>query len=301
MILSQVRLLVLLSVFVSTYTSAETLEHYLPKGKPHLMAALGDSITAGARSDSSALGESAPEAPSGSRDSRFLYNWSTGELVNSHRERLAKLLGAAPLEYLNLAVSGIKIDKLSDQVQKLLQEYATGKYESLDYVTLLIGNNDACVSTPLDEMRVSLVKALEQIAGIGQRKPIAVLISYLPKMPDLGKPEISETRTQGGLISCHTLRDTLMMMCRHMTDWDGDDEYRARVAEIDSINQVFESVGAELSKKYPQLKIEVSKALYEHHIEPNELAFDCFHPNFRGHALISEALWDERLFSSILK
>src|SRR5204863_2450269 len=93
---------------------------------PNSMAALGDSITAGVGACLSLLG-----CP---RDS-----WATGDgtLVNSHYKRILAANPAIQGHATNLAIPGATVADLPDQVTR-----AVGLRP--DYVTILIGANDAC-------------------------------------------------------------------------------------------------------------------------------------------------------------
>src|SRR3712207_9515443 len=69
------------------------------------------------------------------------------------------------------------------------------------YVMIMIGSNDACADDAppgitVPKVRASLKAAFEQLAKIQQNEPIRILVSSLPKIPDLGRKEIrSEEHT----------------------------------------------------------------------------------------------------------
>jgi lysophospholipase L1-like esterase len=100
-----------------------------PARLPNSMAALGDSITAGV---GSCL---APGAC-------LRNSWATGDgtLVNSHYKRILAANPAIRGHATNLAVPGARVADLADQVGR-----AVGLRP--DYVTILIGANDACRPT----------------------------------------------------------------------------------------------------------------------------------------------------------
>jgi lysophospholipase L1-like esterase len=89
------------------------------------MAALGDSITrAFAACDS---GGDCPDV-----------SWATGSdgEVRSHAQRLDDLAGRTPTVH-NVAVSGSRVSDLESQARRAVDA-------KVDYVTVLIGANDAC-------------------------------------------------------------------------------------------------------------------------------------------------------------
>jgi lysophospholipase L1-like esterase len=97
-----------------------------PKNLPNSMVALGDSITAGVGSCLTLSG-----CPRNS--------WATGDgtLVNSHYKRILKDNPAIRGHATNLAVPGATVADLASQAAA-----AVGRRP--DYVTILIGANDAC-------------------------------------------------------------------------------------------------------------------------------------------------------------
>ncbi|MFI6512684.1 GDSL-type esterase/lipase family protein [Streptosporangium sp. NPDC050855] len=135
--------------------------------RPRVMAALGDSISAGFN----ACGWYVPCA------SR---SWSTGDhpSVRSHRLRMGDL-GLAP-RTVNLAVPGSTSAGLAAQVARAVERRA-------DYVTILVGAQDACVSserlmTPVDlyESRIAQALATFQAGRPGGRV-------FVASVPDVGR------------------------------------------------------------------------------------------------------------------
>jgi lysophospholipase L1-like esterase len=133
-------------------------------GYPSSMAALGDSIT-------TAFG--ACFAPTDcSRDS-----WSTGEgsQVNSHYQRILAANPAIAGHHVNLARSGAVAADLPGQAAAIAQH-------PVDYVTILIGANDACYApmTSADAYRASIDQTL---ATLKKAMPAARLL--VVSLPDL--------------------------------------------------------------------------------------------------------------------
>jgi lysophospholipase L1-like esterase len=103
---------------------------------PDVMAALGDSITRAFNSDG-------PGCPTGPSLDCIKNSWSTGTnpVVNSQFQRFEAIHPRRDLVAFNDAVSGARASGLLGQAK-------TAATQNPDYVTIQIGANDACASTP---------------------------------------------------------------------------------------------------------------------------------------------------------
>jgi len=173
--------------------------------KPYLMAVLGDSISAGSLADVPIPLQGTPEekvrkwADEGVSaqlviTNKSTYSWASGLKIRSQyrllRTWLQKNDPGRRLDVLNVAWPGDRAVDLPAQVERVVEAMASGRYESLYYVTLLIGANDACASaqgTPLVKMREQLMQALTRLSSIRQSEPIRVFVVGIPRIPDLGK------------------------------------------------------------------------------------------------------------------
>jgi lysophospholipase L1-like esterase len=134
-------------------------------GFPSSMVALGDSITAG-------FGSCLAPTPC------LRNSWSTGDgaLVSSHYRRIAAANPAMRGHARNLAVPGAMAADLPGQA-------SAAASHAEDYVTILIGANDACRGgvtnmTPPERFRESVDTAL---ATLGQAMPEAlILVAAIP-------------------------------------------------------------------------------------------------------------------------
>lgn len=155
---------------------------------PTSMAALGDSMT---RAFASCPG--AGDCPSNS--------WSTGnaEAVVSHAQRIGAISGTTPAVH-NVAVSGATVSGLSAQASAAVAA-------DVDYVTILIGANDACAPseaamTPVgdfaDTFRAALAALVE---GLPRARVLVVSIPDLARLRHVGKDrdEVVTTWEQYGI------------------------------------------------------------------------------------------------------
>lgn len=141
---------------------------------PRSMAALGDSITRAFASCSD--GGDCPQS-----------SWSTGTAAGlmSHAQRIRHFGGRLP-EVHNLAVSGATVSGLMSQASDAVAA-------DVDYVTVLIGGNDACASseqsmTPVREFRQAFDEALAVLArGLPDARVLVVSIPDLARLWQVGK------------------------------------------------------------------------------------------------------------------
>ena len=102
--------------------SAGSVSAQEPLPVPDATAALGDSITRAFHTSCGLLNDCPDES------------WSTGGSVDSHVARLSAI-GGSPVRGDNLAVTGARAADLASQ--------ASGIAADVDYVTILVGANDA--------------------------------------------------------------------------------------------------------------------------------------------------------------
>jgi lysophospholipase L1-like esterase len=289
-----------------------------PAVKPRLMAILGDSIAAGTLAD-----VPIPNAPTPEESVRkwndqgvqadFIYtnkktlSWGSGEKIQSHYLMLRDWRQShgisAPLEVANLAVPGAETGDLLVQVKKLLEIMQSGNFESLEYVALTIGSNDACnfsssAAVPDEILRRRLVEAFSTLTrGIRSmariRVPIRVLLIGAPRIPNLGVPGFVEAPTLFGL-SCGVVRDRILRYCRPLTVWNGLSDYHDRLAVVEHVNGILKSVALEMSGEFPDLQVVYSDRLYQLEIPLGALAADCFHPGRWAQEQIAKRTWEDQ-------
>jgi lysophospholipase L1-like esterase len=136
---------------------------------PSSMAAIGDSITAG-------TGACITYTRCGRQ------SWSTGEssLVNSHYRRLRADNKAIKGKGHNYAEPGARAADLPPQVDK-----AVGA--KVEYVTLLIGGNDACRATVADMTPVADFRHDLDVALRGLKKGLPKALVLVASIPDLNR------------------------------------------------------------------------------------------------------------------
>lgn len=240
-----------------------------PPAPPVSMAALGDSMTR-------AYGACFPwrDCPESS--------WSTGVLstVESHRDRIAAMSGTAPRTH-NLAVSGARVSQLEAQAREAVRA-------QVDYVTILIGGNDACAPTEdamtsTEAFRGSFAAALTALAdGLPQARILVLSVPDLARLWQVGttQPEVPVTWERFGL--CQS------MLANPLSSALPDRRRRARVRE--RVVQYNEAMATECAAR-PNCRWD-GNAVFEHPFTIEMLsAHDYWHPSLLGQSTLAEVSW----------
>jgi lysophospholipase L1-like esterase len=237
---------------------------------PDSMAALGDSITrafnaCGLYTDCPAV------------------SWSTGYsgLVNSHYLRILAQNPQIEGRAFNDARSGATVADLERQAQLAADQQA-------EYVTVLIGANDACART---EDAMTPVSAFESRLRAGMRTlradlpQAAVFVSSIPdikRLWEVGKddPAARVTWTAGGI--CQS------MLANPSSTAAQDEARRDRVRQrIIDYNEVLR----EVCQDSPPCRFD-GNAVFNYPFELRHISpWDYFHPNIEGQQILAEVTY----------
>jgi lysophospholipase L1-like esterase len=234
---------------------------------PRSMAALGDSITAGY--NACGLYRDCPER-----------SWSTGTdpAVNSLYLRLLARNPAIEGHAVNLAQSGAKAVDTPVQARAAADAGA-------EYVTILIGANDACTATeadmtPVQQFRASIDEAFN-VLGTAPHRP-DLFISSIPDVYRLWETERADPAAAliwgvGGVCGA--------MLANPSSDSTADVARRARVrARIVELN---EQLAMACAAYGPGCNYD-GGAVFEQRFNREEVSgWDHFHPSERGQATLA--------------
>ncbi len=241
--------------------------------RPRVMAALGDSITrAFAACD---RGGDCVES-----------SWATGtaEDVDSHRQRL-DLDGAAAH---NVAVSGAQVADLAAQVRAAVQLRP-------DYVTVLIGANDACAPaeaamTPVDDYSRAFDAALaDLVQALPDVRVLVLSVPDLARLWEVGKDRDDVRRVWQVNGICQT-------MLADPTDTGADaqgrrDRVRQRVQAYNA------AMAAACSRHAARCRYD-GDAVFEHRFSLDDVStVDFWHPSARGQATLAGVAWEAGYWS----
>ncbi len=274
----------------------------------YLMGTIGDSISAATFADSSVnvrwVGETLEDEMLlrvpflGNQENKETLSWSSGGEIPSHFMRLTQFLKqtapGASLQVLNVAVPGEKTEGILAQAEAIVDAMKSGNYASVKYITLMIGANDACSKdfengTPLQDMTEQMRAAFKKLADIRQDEPIRILVSGMPRIPDLGRAEFANTTSALGY-SCRAIR-RIHGFCKSLLNWEGEAEYAKKLEVVKDRNLLLGTMVREASAAYSNMQVVFTDQFYNTDIKPAWLSADCFHPNTTGQTELANRLW----------
>jgi lysophospholipase L1-like esterase len=237
--------------------------------EPRTMAALGDSITRAF----AACGRGGDCAQT---------SWATGsaEHVDSHAQRLGL---DDPDSSHNLAVSGARVGGLASQV-----EAAVGVRP--DYVTVLIGANDACAAeeagmTSVEEYTETFDAALDALVrALPEARVLVLSVPDLARLWQVGKdrPDVRRVWESSGI-------------CRSMLA-DPADTSAAAQARRDRVRarlQAYNAAMAAACDRHAPRCLHDRNAVFDYRFHLDDLStVDYFHPSRRGQTTLAQVAWD---------
>jgi lysophospholipase L1-like esterase len=236
---------------------------------PRVMAALGDSITRAA-------------AACGQHGDCVETSWATGsaEDLDSHAQRLD--LDDAGSRH-NLAVSGSRVAGLGRQVEAAVQERP-------DYVTVLMGANDACAAdeagmTPIEEYTTAFDTALDALVlALPEARILVLSVPDLARLWEVGqdRPDVRGVWESTGVCRSMLADPTDMSSAAQ----DRRDRVRARVQAYNA------AMEAACDRHAPRCRYD-RNAVFDHRFGLDDLSpVDYFHPSRRGQATLAQVAWD---------
>lgn len=241
---------------------------------PRAMAALGDSITRA----SAACGRGGDCVET---------SWATGtaEDLHSHAQRLD--IDTADSDH-NLAVSGARVAGLSLQVEAALRVRP-------DYVTVLIGANDACASdeaamTSVEEYTGAFDAAMNTLVrGLPEARILVLSIPDLARLWEVGKdrPDVRRSWESSGICRSMLANPTDTGEAAHARR----DRVRARV-------QAYNAAMAAACDRHAEQCRHDTNAVFDYQFDLRDVStVDYWHPSKRGQATLAQVAWDAGFWS----
>ena len=242
--------------------------------RPRAIAALGDSITRGFAA--CGLGGDCVEA-----------SWATGtaEGLESHRQRLGIDNRA---NNHNLAVSGARVAGLASQVQAAVRARP-------DYVTILVGANDACATdesgmTTVEEFTGAFDGAMDTLArGLPDARILVLSVPDVARLWEVGKDR-SDVRLRWDIFG------TCQSLLADPTDESGGaqarrDRVRARIQAYNA------AMAAACDRHAPRCRHD-QNAVFDYRFDLEDLSTtDYWHPSKRGQATLARVAWEAGFWS----
>src|SRR5829696_4877546 len=234
---------------------------------PSSMAAIGDSITR-AYDVCCSYGDHPGQS------------WSTGATsydgIASHYERIRQLNPAITGRGYNDAVTGAKMAAAPTQAAKAASQGAR-------YVTILLGANDLCTSSPATMTSTTTFRSQFQQAMATlmaqDRKPY-VLVSSIPNLYQLWQVLHGNALARWAWANFH--------ICQSML---GATRTEAERQLVVARERAFNQILAEVCAQYSRCRWD-NKAVYNYQFSASQVStLDFFHPSLSGQAALARVTW----------
>jgi lysophospholipase L1-like esterase len=234
---------------------------------PSSMAAIGDSITR-AYDVCCSYGDHPGQS------------WSTGSTsydgIASHYERIRQLNPAITGHAANDAVTGAKMAAAPNQASQAVSQGAR-------YVTILLGANDLCTSspeamTPTDTFRAQFSQAMATL--MAQQQDPYVFVSSIPNLYQLWQVLHTNSVARWVWANFH--------ICQSMLAASNTETQRQQVKTRE---EAFNQVLAEECAKYIRCRWD-NWAVYNYQFSASQVSsLDFFHPSLSGQAALARVTW----------
>jgi lysophospholipase L1-like esterase len=259
--------IVAVALFVLAPISGADMTAVAQSPLPTRMAALGDSITE-ATNVCCWYGD------------HHRHSWSTGWNANdpilSHYERILAAQPAIGGQNYNDARAGAKMAAAPNQAAQAVAQQA-------EYVTILMGANDVCTSspstmTPVAEFRASFQATMQTLTtGLPNAR---IFVSSIPNVYRLWRIFRNNLLAQTVWFSAR--------ICQSMLSPFRTEDGRQRVLNRE---KAFNDVLAQVCAQYPQCRFD-GHAVFNYPFETWHVSkLDYFHPNKNGQAILASVTW----------
>jgi lysophospholipase L1-like esterase len=241
---------------------------------PSSMAAIGDSITR-AYDVCCSYGDHPGQS------------WSTGSTsydgIASHYERIRQLNSAITGRGYNDAVTGAKMSAAPGQATQAVGQGAR-------YVTILLGANDLCTSSPStmtspETFRAYFSQAMATLLAPGQDR--YVFVSSIPNIYQLWQ-----------VLHTNALARTVWAaanICQSMLGATRTEAQRQLVVDRE---RAFNQILAEVCASYSRCRWD-NKAVYNYRFSASQVSsLDFFHPSLSGQAALARVTWGASWWAS---
>jgi lysophospholipase L1-like esterase len=241
---------------------------------PSSMAAIGDSITR-AYDVCCSYGDHPGQS------------WSTGSTsydgIASHYERIKQLNPAIAGRGYNVAVSGAKMAAAPPQAEKAVGQGAR-------YVTILLGANDLCTSSPStmtspETFRAQFSQAMATL--MAQDHDPYVFVSSIPNLYQLWQVLHTNSLARWAWANFH--------ICQSMLGATRTEAERQLVVDRE---RAFNRILAEVCAGYARCRWD-GGAVYNYQFTASQVSpLDFFHPSLSGQAALARVTWAASWWSS---
>jgi GDSL-like Lipase/Acylhydrolase family len=241
---------------------------------PASMAAIGDSITR-AYDVCCSYGDHPGQS------------WSTGSTsydgIVSHYERIKQLNPAITGHAYNDAVTGAKMSAAPGQATQAVNQGAR-------YVTILLGANDLCTSSPstmtsTTTFRAYFSQAMATLLAPGQDR--YVFVSSIPNLYQLWQ-----------ILHTNSLARTVWAAANICQSMLGTTRTEAQRQQVVDREKAFNQILAEVCASYSRCRWD-NKAVYSYSFSASQVSsLDFFHPGLSGQGALAKVSWGASWWSS---
>jgi hypothetical protein len=241
---------------------------------PASMAAIGDSITR-AYDVCCSYGDHPGQS------------WSTGytsyDGIASHYERIRQLNSAITGRGYNDAVTGAKMSAAPGQATQAVGQGAR-------YVTILLGANDLCTSSPStmtspEDFGASFSQAMATLLAPGQDR--YVFVSSIPNIYQLWQVLHGNSLARWAWANFH--------ICQSMLGATRTEAERQLVVDRE---RAFNRILADVCAQYPRCRWD-GGAVYNYQFSASQVSsLDFFHPSLSGQAALARVTWGASWWAS---
>ncbi|MEO5668688.1 MAG: GDSL-type esterase/lipase family protein [Bdellovibrionota bacterium] len=224
-------------------------------------------------------------------------SWSSGYdtkgRVESHAYRISKIQDLKQsIPSYNAAVTGAESGDIQSQVDRMNQwSIKTVNKQFPDYVTLMIGPNDACANSPEEMVDTNtyysnVVKIVDEM--LAKSPDTKIVVGSIPNI-ELLRTVAKDARLYWG-VKCEALWKKANL-CPTLTTLS-DPYQRAIVGNrIKDYNNALQEI-VESRRASVGDRIRFAPQTFQEVFSADELSIDCFHPNTRGQQRVANATWD---------
>jgi lysophospholipase L1-like esterase len=207
-------------------------------------------------------------------------SWSTGwtsyDGITSHYERIKRVTSAISGHYYNYAVTGAKMAAAQTQAIQAANQHTR-------YVTILLGANDLCTSSPDTMTSVEIFRSQFQNAMttlMAQNPQPYVFVSSIPNIYQLWQVLHSNSLARLAWSNFH--------ICQSMLGATRTEEQRQTVVTQE---QLFNQTLAKVCTAYDRCRWD-NLAVYHYQFSTSQVStLDYFHPSLSGQASLARVTW----------
>jgi lysophospholipase L1-like esterase len=285
----------------------------VPERMPASMGALGDSMSAGAlamfrRQDfvlpwteflvamrAILVGVSGKLDSIESRKLSWAAGYDPYRRVESHSYRLTQIQHLKKqIPTYNAAVTGDESQHVINGQLGRLNEWSKKNVnkEYPDYVTLMIGPNDACADSTAHMVDTNtyysnVSRAVDEI--LAKSPDSKIMVGSIPNI-DMLRGVAKDERLYWG-VKCEALWKTVKL-CPTLTTLSDPYERSIVATRIADYNNALEDIVESRRAAYGD-RIRYASKTYDAKFTADQLSVDCFHPNKHGQAFLADLTWSD--------